>query len=211
MPAWIYFLHPPRENFAATMTNDEVAAWNRHFEWLASLLAEDRLVLAGPTGGPINTGIAIFEAADEESARRTVSNDPAAQGGYARGELRPFGLGLLRGRDGQQSSRDNAMETTAILMIEYRLPTGAVPDYTTWKQVFDTDPVGRHTHGATRHWIHQDHHDPNHFMLSIEFPTTDAAEAFLNEPMLRQSWQISGAGQAWILRPAEPFTYSRGQ
>ena len=37
-------------------------------------------MLAGPTGGPINTGIAIFEAADDDSARRTVATDPAAQG-----------------------------------------------------------------------------------------------------------------------------------
>jgi hypothetical protein len=54
---WIYFLHPPRENFAATMTHDERAAWQRHFEWLRELL-RGRLVLAGPTGGAINTGIA---------------------------------------------------------------------------------------------------------------------------------------------------------
>jgi hypothetical protein len=52
-----------------------------------------------PLAAPTNTGIAIFEAADEESARHTVSKDPAAQGGYARGDLRPFELGLLRGRD----------------------------------------------------------------------------------------------------------------
>jgi uncharacterized protein YciI len=207
MSAWIYFLHPPRENFAATMTNDEVAAWNRHFQWLGGLLDEGRLVLAGPTGGAINTGIAIFEAADEDSARRIVSTDPAAQGGYARGELRPFELGLLRGRDGQQNGRGDASETTTILMIEYRLPTDAVPDYAAWKQVFDMDPVGRRARGATRHWIHQTGHDPSHFMLSIEFPTPDAAEAFLNDPMLRQSWKISGAGQAWVLRPTESITY----
>jgi uncharacterized protein YciI len=99
MPEWVYFLHPPRENFAATMTDDEQAVWQRHFEWLTELLKEGRLVLAGPTGGAINTGIAIFEAPDEESARQTVSQDPVAQAGFARGELRPFQLGLLRGRD----------------------------------------------------------------------------------------------------------------
>jgi uncharacterized protein YciI len=99
MSEWIYFLHPPRENFAATMTNDEQLAWNRHFEWLKELLQQGRLVLAGPTGGAINTGIAIFEAADEESARQTVAQDPVTQAGFARGELRPFQLGLLRGRD----------------------------------------------------------------------------------------------------------------
>ena len=94
MSEWIYFLHPPRENFAATMTEEERNAWGQH------LLAEDRLVLAGPTGGTVNTGIAIFEALDEEAARRTVMRDPASRGGYARGELRPFDVGLLRGRDG---------------------------------------------------------------------------------------------------------------
>ena len=100
MSEWIYFLHPPRENFAATMTEDEVAAWSRHFEWLGALLEDGVLVLAGATGGTTNTGIAVFDAADEESAQRIVSNDPAAAGGFARGELRSYQMGLLRGRDG---------------------------------------------------------------------------------------------------------------
>jgi hypothetical protein len=66
MSEWLYFLHPPRENFAATMTDDEVAAWNLHFKWLGGLLEDRSLVLA-------------------------------AQGGYARGELRAVEVGLLRG------------------------------------------------------------------------------------------------------------------
>jgi uncharacterized protein YciI len=114
MSTWVYFLHPPRENFATTMTNDEVSAWNQHFEWLAGLLSEGRLVLAGATGGPINTGFAIFEAADEESARRTVATDPAAQGGYADGELRPFELGILRGRDEQPPVPVDRSEITGV-------------------------------------------------------------------------------------------------
>jgi uncharacterized protein YciI len=100
MSEWLYFLHPPRENFAATMTDDEVAAWNLHFKWLGGLFEEGQLVLAGATLGDVNTGIAIFEAPDEATARRIVSKDPAAQGGYAQGELRAFEAGLLRGRDG---------------------------------------------------------------------------------------------------------------
>ncbi len=31
MPEWIYFIHPPREDFAATMTTEEQAAWAIHF------------------------------------------------------------------------------------------------------------------------------------------------------------------------------------
>jgi uncharacterized protein YciI len=96
---WIYFIHPPRENFAATMTDDERAAWSVHFERLQRLMADGILILVGPTLGPINTGIAIFEAPDEAAARKIMEDDPVIAGGFARGELRPFKVGLLRGRD----------------------------------------------------------------------------------------------------------------
>jgi len=99
MAEWIYFLHPPRDNFAATMTNEEKQVWAVHFERFQRLLDDGVVVLVGPTLGPINTGIAIFEAPDEETARRLMAEDPVVAGGYARGELRPFRVSLLRGRD----------------------------------------------------------------------------------------------------------------
>jgi uncharacterized protein YciI len=96
---WIYFIHAPRENFAATMTDEERAVWATHFERLQRLLAEGVLVLAGPTMGPVNTGVAVIEAADQAEARRLMEEDPAISSGIARGELRPFMVSLLRGRD----------------------------------------------------------------------------------------------------------------
>jgi uncharacterized protein YciI len=99
MAEWIYFIHPPRDDFGATMTDEERAAWGVHFERLQRLLAEGTLVLAGPTLGPKNTGIAVFEAPDEEEARRIMEEDPAIAAGFATGELRPFRVSLLRGRD----------------------------------------------------------------------------------------------------------------
>lgn len=99
MAEWIYFIHPPRDNFAATMTDEEKAVWSIHFDRFQRLLADDVIVLVGPTFGSVNTGIAIFEAPDEESARRLMDEDPVIAGGYARGELRPFRISLLRGRD----------------------------------------------------------------------------------------------------------------
>lgn len=98
MSDWLYFIHPPRENFVPTMTEAEKAAWAVHFARLQRLLAEGVLVLAGPTLGPINTGIAVFEAPDEEAARRIMNEDPVIAGGFAKGELRPFRVALLRGR-----------------------------------------------------------------------------------------------------------------
>ena len=100
MAEWIYFIHPPRDNFAATMTDEEQAVWSIHFERFQRLLAEGVIVLVGPTLGNVNTGIAIFEASDEAAARRIMDEDPVIAGGFARGELRPFRISLLRGRPG---------------------------------------------------------------------------------------------------------------
>ena len=99
MADWIYFIHAPREHFAATMTEHEREVWGVHFERLRRLLAEGVMILAGPTLGPVNTGIAIFEAEDAAAARKIMDEDPAIASGIARGELRPFAVSLLRGRD----------------------------------------------------------------------------------------------------------------
>jgi uncharacterized protein YciI len=98
MAEWIYFIHAPRENFAETMTDEEkeVAV---HFACFERMHAEGTIILVGPTLGPINTGITVFEAPDEEAARRVMDEDPVIAGGFARGELRPFRVSLLRGRD----------------------------------------------------------------------------------------------------------------
>jgi len=96
---WIYFIHPPRHDFAATMTDDERQVWDVHFARLQRLLDEGVMIMVGPTLGPINTGIAVFEAPDEVTARRIMDEDPAIASGIATGELRPFMLALLRGRD----------------------------------------------------------------------------------------------------------------
>src|SRR4051812_5864197 len=90
MAEWIYFIHPPRDDFAATMSDAERQVWSTHFERLKRLAAEGILILAGPTLGPVNTGIAVVEAPDEAAARRLMEEDPAIASGIARGELRPF-------------------------------------------------------------------------------------------------------------------------
>lgn len=70
--------------------------WAEHFLRLERLLAAGTLIMAGPTLGPVNTGIVVFEAPDEEAARRVMEEDPVIAGGFARGELRPFRVSLLR-------------------------------------------------------------------------------------------------------------------
>jgi uncharacterized protein YciI len=99
MAEWVYFIHPPRDDFAETMTDEENAVWSEHFERYQRMLEEGSLILAGPTLGSVNTGIFIFEAPDEAAARQIMDEDPVIAGGYARGELRPFRVSLMRGRD----------------------------------------------------------------------------------------------------------------
>jgi hypothetical protein len=64
---WVFFMHPPRADFIATMTDAERSAFDAHAAWLRTLLADGVLIVAGPCLGQVN--------------------------------LRPYRLGLLRGRD----------------------------------------------------------------------------------------------------------------
>jgi hypothetical protein len=88
----------------------------------------------------------------------------------------------------------------AILLIEYR-----VTDAAEWKAVFDRDPMGRRQHGVTHHWIYQDCDDPNHLMLSPEFRSAEKAKTF--RTVLQPVWDMSGAGQAWLLQEFGAPTY----
>ena len=99
MADWLYFLLPPRDDFAATMSPEEQSAFDDHFTYMEKLLAEGILVLAGPTLGPANTGVCIFEAEDGEAARAIMDADPPIAQGLVRGQLRPFNVVHMRGRD----------------------------------------------------------------------------------------------------------------
>lgn len=113
MAEWIYFLHPPRDDFAATMTDEERRVWAAHFDRLRRLYDDGAVVLVGPTLGRTNTGICVFEAPDETAARAVMDGDPAITAGFARGELRPFRISLLRGRDESRVAADLSPEREA--------------------------------------------------------------------------------------------------
>ena len=99
MSEWIYFIHPPRDHFVETISDEESAVMQTHAGHLEKLLQQGVLVLAGPTYGRINTGIAIIEAPDEDAARAIMESDPAISSGQMTGELRQMRVSFLRGRD----------------------------------------------------------------------------------------------------------------
>ena len=100
-------------------------------------------------------------------------------------------MGRLRVRGGWQLS---------ILLIEYR-----VEDFSSWKAVFDQDPMGRGTHGVTHHRIYRNSDDPDHLMLCLEFSSDEEAKTFRRA--LEPVWDISGAAGAWVLHELEDATY----
>jgi hypothetical protein len=94
---------------------------------------------------------------------------------------------------------------SATLLIEYR-----VDDVSEWRRIFDADPLDRRSHGATGHLVQRDAEDERHLMVSINFGTVDQARAFRDLPALRQVWELSGAGAAWLLVPDGEADYEPG-
>lgn len=53
-----------------------------------------------------------------------------------------------------------------------------VDDYDTWKAMFDEDPAGRRTSGATGHMVSRAVDNPNEGFIRVDFPSVEQAKAF---------------------------------
>ena len=85
-----------------------------------------------------------------------------------------------------------------------------VPNFESWKQAFDSDPVGREKSGVRRYQILRAIDDPNFVMIDLEFDTVQQAEALL--AAMRVVWgRIEGTvmtnPQARIVEVAETKSY----
>lgn len=79
-----------------------------------------------------------------------------------------------------------------VLRIEH-----AVPDFTRWKQAFDSDPADRKGSGVRRYQVLQSVDDPNFVMIDLEFDNLADAEGLLTK--MRHVW--SGEGQKVMRNP----------
>src|ERR1700730_5437956 len=67
----------------------------------------------------------------------------------------------------------------------------AVPDYDTWKKVFDIKGPGlRAQHGARRYQVLRPLDDPRYVMIDLDFDSREDAEGFV--ATMRQLWAGSG-------------------
>jgi hypothetical protein len=73
----------------------------------------------------------------------------------------------------------------------------AVPDFTRWKQAFDSDPADRKGSGVRRYQVMQSTDDPNYVLIDLDFDSLEDAERLL--AAMRRVW--NGEGQKVMRNP----------
>jgi hypothetical protein len=68
-----------------------------------------------------------------------------------------------------------------ILRVEH-----SVSDFDAWKDVFDSDPIGRRERGVRRYRILRQVDDPGYVLIDLEFDSSGEAETFA--AALREVW-----------------------
>ena len=88
----------PRLHADSAWTKEDNAVLERHFARFQEATKSGQLILAGRTSEPGDKtfGIAIFEAADDDAARKFMQEDPAVVGGLMTAKLHPFAVALQR-------------------------------------------------------------------------------------------------------------------
>ena len=95
MAHFLGIYRPPRATFPGDATPEEERAIGAHFQYLKGLLAEGKLILAGPCEDA-SMGLAVFETEDEAEARAIVASDPAVTSKVFTCEIKPYRVSLLR-------------------------------------------------------------------------------------------------------------------
>ncbi len=99
MKQWIYVLKVTRlEMLTEGSTPEEDAVVSRHFDYLKDLTEKGVMILMGrtQTADEATFGIAIFEAENENAAKKIMKNDPAVSEGVMKAILYPYKIALMR-------------------------------------------------------------------------------------------------------------------
>jgi uncharacterized protein len=95
MQTWVYVVRLTRKGAFDAPTETESNTIDRHFDRLQKAFEAGVVHLAGPTlDGEF--GLVVFDAEDEEAARRFTTEDPAVLAGVMSAELHPFCMSLGR-------------------------------------------------------------------------------------------------------------------
>lgn len=76
--------------------------------------------------------------------------------------------------------------------MAYMFGRVTVDDYAAFRKTFDSKDDMRRAAGALNSTVYQSVDDPNEIIVQVEFPTADAARAFLTSEALRNAMQQAG-------------------
>ena len=68
--------------------------------------------------------------------------------------------------------------------------THVVRDFDAWKEMFESDPLGREASGVRAHRILRAADDPNDLTIELDFDTTEEAEGLRGR--LQEMWTTAG-------------------
>lgn len=94
---FVYQIRATRPGFGPDMTPEEIETMSVHAGYLARLLEEGTLILAGPCLD-YAYGLVVIEAESEDAARAIMVADPAVSRGVMAAEFHPLKLSFLRGQ-----------------------------------------------------------------------------------------------------------------
>jgi quinol monooxygenase YgiN len=129
--------------------------------------------------------VVIHNDFPSEAGARAFMTDPSLPEAMERGgvEGEP-GVGLSTFAE-QKQYADGAVAVT--LVVHHR-----VRDYDAWKPVFDEHEDVRRDHGALGHRIYQTLGDPCGVVIHNDFPSEEAALAFMADPSLPEAMERGG-------------------
>lgn len=86
-----------RPTWPHDMSEDEQAVMGRHFEYLARLVEEGTVLVAGPVFAERPYGLVLIAAADEAAARAVLQADPSVTAGLHTVAMTEMKLSLWAG------------------------------------------------------------------------------------------------------------------
>jgi uncharacterized protein YciI/uncharacterized protein YndB with AHSA1/START domain len=117
--AALALLTPTRPGLLDAPTADEAAALAGHLTHLQRLVAEGRVLTAGPCEDG-SLGVVVFPKDDEAAARELMAEDPAVAAGLFQVEVRPWRMSLLGSGLTDRSGLRGPETTTRIVGLHRR-------------------------------------------------------------------------------------------
>lgn len=67
-----------------------------------------------------------------------------------------------------------------------------IRDYAVWRSAFDRDAPDRREHGCTQEAVFRGVDDPTSILVTMDYPSRDAALGFVANPVLKSAMESAG-------------------